>query len=730
MPRILKVIIILALIWWGAFWVYKWYQYYINKDNWNLEIDINKFNENLATEVVREDMVSNLNFVWSTKIKNQQKLKFNYEARVTWVYKKAWDSVKEWELIAELDKSQITSQIEIYKLWVKNSEVKLKKLLENTSEIEVEKSQIALDKLKKELENTKKNITFLEEENQNKVNDMVKTLRQKESEYRVLKAETKINLKEINLTPEQKEQELNKSKNSLSTLQTEYERDSRDFDINYKKKETEYYSTIEKEYIDIDTNLQSLDKSFNDLDVLLKVNPKNNYSNNYWIYFSAKNSSYKNKWTVYFQSAFWYFQDLQNAYKNIKDKKDINKLIELNDIQLKMYEDLAVAWEQLMKWLDNSIESEEFSSSVISWFYSTASSLYTNSNSKVLDLRKLPLELKTLKKPEEIKIDMTNQLQAKKDQIEDLKLSIQKLEDGVGLAVNTNDDKIEQESKKLSDKEQEIKNYKLEIDKTKVNIAYELESKKKSITENELAIKEAEKNLKNLLDDSSNQDVIFAQNDLKQARISLENEVKKLETYEIRAPFDAIITKMDYQIWDNLTQNDEKYILLENPDMLEISIFADQVDVMKLSKNQVAIVTYDAFPWVEFKWKIIDIDSTPQDKDWVTKYEVKIFLEKWEQTIYSWMKAQVNIVINEMKWVIAIPFSAINTDPESWETFVVVLNKSWKKEKRSVVVWYSDWNMTEITEWLEEWEKVLSIDYDSNYYKPEDFWTEGEAVNF
>lgn len=725
MKKTLKIILIILVLAWIAFWAYKWYKYYSNKSNWSLELDINKFNENLANEVSREDMISSLSFVWNTKIKNQQKLKFNYEARVTWVYKQAWDTVEEWELISELDKSEVNSQIEIHKLNVTNSELKLKKLLENTSEIETKKAQISLDKLRENLINERENLVFLEKENKNKLEEMDKTLRNKETEYRILQAETKVNLKDINMSPETKEQELEKSRNSLATLETEYERETRDFDINFSKKETDYYSSIEKEYLDIESEVQSLDKSFRDLDVLLKVNPKNNHSNNYWIFFSAKNSTYKNKWTVHFQSAFWEFQKLEEEIKNIKDKTNIAKLIELTSIRLKMHEDLAISWEQLMKWLDNSIESEDFNSGVISGFYGTASSLYSNANSKILELRKLPLELKTSKKPEEIKKDMENELKSKKDQIEDLKLSITKMEDWVGLASDINDDKIKQESQKLEDKKKEITDYKLELEKTKINSEYELENKKKSIIETELSIKESEKNLKDLMSSDSNQEIIFAQNDVKQARISLENEIKKLETYEIRAPFDWIITKMDYQVGDNLTQNDEKHLILENPDMLEISIFADQVDIIKLSKDQKAIVTYDSFPGVEFSWKIIEIDSTPQDKDGVTKYEVKIFLEKWEETIYSWMNAQVNIVIKEMLWVIAVPFASINTNPETGETYVVVLGNNWKKEQRVIVTGYSDGNFTEVVEWLEEWEKVLWVDYDGNYYTPEDYWDDG-----
>jgi multidrug resistance efflux pump len=111
-----------------------------------------------------------------------------------------------------------------------------------------------------------------------------------------------------------------------------------------------------------------------------------------------------------------------------------------------------------------------------------------------------------------------------------------------------NKDKLEQENRKLLDKAEEIKNYKTEIAKTKMNNDYELELKKRTISETEIQVSEVERNLKNLLNDSSNQALVLAQNDLKQSKISLENEQKKIETYEIKAPFDGIITKIDYQV--------------------------------------------------------------------------------------------------------------------------------------------------------------------------------------
>jgi hypothetical protein len=55
--------------------------------------------------------------------------------------------------------------------------------------------------------------------------------------------------------------------------------------------------------------------------------------------------------------------------------------------------------------------------------------LYSEANLKIVSLKSLPVELQTLKNPEDLKKDMENELKSKKDQIEDLKISIKKLED-------------------------------------------------------------------------------------------------------------------------------------------------------------------------------------------------------------------------------------------------------------------------------------------------------------
>jgi hypothetical protein len=76
------------------------------------------------------------------------------------------------------------------------------------------------------------------------------------------------------------------------------------------------------------------------------------------------------------------------------------------------------------------------------------------------------------------------------------------------------------------------------LDKTKKNNSYDINAKYKELDNSKISITESEKKLKDLLDTSNNQEISLAENDVKQSEISLQNEVAKLDTYELKAPFD------------------------------------------------------------------------------------------------------------------------------------------------------------------------------------------------
>lgn len=725
MKKVVKISLIIGILWVSGVGWYYGYEHFQEQKTAQENQNQSDFQQNLSHEVVRQDIISSLNFSGNTKIKNQQKLKFPADTKIVWVYKNPWDTVKSGEILAEIDKKNVLTQIEIAKINFVNAELKLKKVQENTADIEIKKAQLEYEKAQKDLENKKSNLIFFEKDLYAKLESEKKSLDQKKLSLVIIQKEVEKNIKEIKKSPNNQNQSLEQSQNKLANLEREYQRETINFDLNLKKKQNENTQILEKEYLSIQNSLNALNKNFQELDKLFRLKSESSANDDFMIYFSAKNTNYKNKAGNYFAWAYAKFIAIEKKFNALGWKYTSQDVINLANEQIALYEDLYIASDNMMRGLDNSVVAENFDEGKISSYYGIASSIFSDASSKKVSLKNVETDLKNMKTNDEIKEDLTQELENKRLEIANMKLTIEKSKDDLDLTNLTLDQKIEQENDKITDKKREISDATLALEKSQKNIAYELDAKKKEIMSDEISLTQIRKRLQDMLDITTNQELVSAENDFKQAKVTLENEQAKLKDYELSAPFDGVLTKVDYKVWDNIGTNDEKHILIENPDILEVSIFADQVDITKLKKWQKALISYDAFPWVQFDGEIIEIDATPQDKDGVTKYEVKIFVKKQEQKIFSGMMANVNIVTEEKKQVLSIPFMALKTDDTTGETYVSVLGTDGKKEKRKVVAWYNDGVNTEILEWLKEWEKVLEIDYDANTFQPQDFETMG-----
>jgi hypothetical protein len=128
-------------------------------------------------------------------------------------------------------------------------------LRENNTAIDVKKQELEIQNLKDDYQNKQDNIAYFKKDQENKIKDLERSLVQKNLEYKLLEKELSANLNQIKLSPEEKLQALEESKNKLKTLQEEYKRDNDNFAVNLQKKQNEYYNSIEKEYLDIKNNI-------------------------------------------------------------------------------------------------------------------------------------------------------------------------------------------------------------------------------------------------------------------------------------------------------------------------------------------------------------------------------------------------------------------------------------------------------------------------------------------
>ncbi|MEI8091194.1 MAG: HlyD family efflux transporter periplasmic adaptor subunit [bacterium] len=88
----------------------------------------------------------------------------------------------------------------------------------------------------------------------------------------------------------------------------------------------------------------------------------------------------------------------------------------------------------------------------------------------------------------------------------------------------------------------------------------------------------------------------IAQNGIRQKELALEQTKKDLEDLQIIAPFDGTLRKIDFKVGDKVTSSDEKYVYLENPNLVEVTVLLDQIDIVNVQPGMTVEVVLDSYP--------------------------------------------------------------------------------------------------------------------------------------
>ena len=105
--KIVVPIIVLVVAWWG-YYVYKNYDSLF----WgSVNMDTPQFWTN-ETTVQKRSFNSEIELTWNTKIKNEQKLKFNSSWKITDVKVSVWSNVKKWDVLVSIESTKAQSEVD------------------------------------------------------------------------------------------------------------------------------------------------------------------------------------------------------------------------------------------------------------------------------------------------------------------------------------------------------------------------------------------------------------------------------------------------------------------------------------------------------------------------------------------------------------------------------------------------------------------------------------------
>lgn len=169
---------------------------------------------------------------------------------------------------------------------------------------------------------------------------------------------------------------------------------------------------------------------------------------------------------------------------------------------------------------------------------------------------------------------------------------------------------IDVENKRIA-----LEKAKLSYEKMSVELSTLEASQKVALLKKEKELKDLKKNLNELKENAGiNDEIEPLQDAVDSAQLELTTVLKEYEDYKIIANFDGVVTKLNMQVGDSIgsssaSSSDEKYIYVETPDLLEVQLEVDQIDIVKIHLGMPVQVYVDALPDVMFEGRFSEIDT-------------------------------------------------------------------------------------------------------------------------
>lgn len=640
-----KIILLIIVLLWG-------YLYYRTTNS-----SIGATQTTIVKNVVKRMTIENsIKVTWTAALIDEQKMRFNQNWKVAIVNFKDWDRIKKWQIIAELDSTDALNSINQSKINLANSRIKLQQILKGPEEKDLLKSNTDVSSTENNLLIAKQNLDNLIKERDNKLLNI---------QQQIDDANDDIN---------NKNSQLDILKNELDLLIQQWDKDVSDFNVDTAQ-------TINTAYIDSKQYLIDAKNYLNEVDDLFGITSANDYKNDaYEDYLSVKNSAFKVS-----------TEDNWNKAKILLDKYN-NYYYTLNSSSLQSWE-----MKELLKWLqtlyqtlidisklatdamNSSVTATNFTQTQIDSYANNMTQIGSSSKSTLDKIKNSITNIDKLSDPTLIEKQKNNNLLNKQNSITSLENSLKSAKQNLVILNNSLEYSKKDYETKINQQQYSIQNYEANLWVNKANLDY---------------IKKW----------STQEEILLAQNDIVKQELSLADSQKTLDKYRLEAPFDGVIRQIDFKVWDNIVSDEEKYVYIENPNLIQITALLDQIDVVKAQLWQPVRIVFDSYSNLAFTGILDEINSTPITTSWVTSYQVKITLDKWENKIYSWMTAKVYVIVDLQKDILTVPLSFIQK--VKWKNFVLTL--SWTQEvMQEVMVWINNWTDVQILTWLNEWDSVI-----------------------
>lgn len=581
-------------------------------------------------EVQTGEISTSLSLAGTTKFANAQKLTFVQQGKVTSVKVKVWDQVKKGQVLASISTDKLDTTLERNKrdLNAKKRAYE-KKLKDADSGLDLLKAQAEYDQKlleqtllpQKQTSETETAQIAVENAKQN-LKDQEKALKDLQDDYAIMYGTWK-----------------NAQNSDLGLSKTAIERN---------QKFEAYVREFKIQALSLQSILDGYDRVMQETKKFL--NPED-YTH---VYIGADDQILRGKSVSQFYELQKQVEVLEDLYAQYS-KIPVASLTEGKILE--GYQVFKTIWDQLSQWgnlnynmVMKSVPSGKVDKTAIAGY---AKTLGTDIESEGYALKNKYMTT-VAKLKEDMNSDSGSDQESMQTKINKAKIALQ-------------DSKL-----KLQNAQEELMSL-----KTKQQIA-------KLTAESDL--KTAKNKLDDLMDKVEiSEDLQAAKDALESAQEEIKTTLKQYEDYQIIANFDGLVTKVEMQVWDSISSSNnssstEKYIYVETPNLLQVTLDVDQIDIVKISVWMPVQVVLDALSDQTFTGVISEIDTMSES----SSYKASVVFQKHsdDQKVLGGMSASVKVTLEQATDTIIVPSPAIadNVNGEK-----IVRLKKWDQRVDQVV---------------------------------------------
>ncbi|QQS58867.1 efflux RND transporter periplasmic adaptor subunit [Candidatus Peregrinibacteria bacterium] len=614
-----------------------------------------------TTLVARGNIRQTIKVLGEANLVDEQKLRFNKGGKVAAVYFQDGDQVKQDEVIAELDKADGLNDIRQAEINLENSKLSLQEILKGNDESQVLKAKNTIEETNQQIELAKQNLKIAVQDEQN------------------TNAELDIELSQAEKDVSDKLIALDNTKKELENAKI-YE------DKNIESSGVSYQSSLDDALLSAKDAIVDTDSTLSKLDLILGIEENTKKNNDeYELYLGFRDQNTKTVARDAYMAARNSRRELEGAVMTFEKQESaiISDAEALLRQSIALLEFVVKAADTTYTMLQNTITGTNFTQSELDSFKSSALSARSSAQSSLSSFNNKLTALANLEELDVTERRSGDTISNKEESVRSAETTLTKAQDS--LTNLKNSIAVKKGSKRLErvGKENDVKNL-----------------------ESSLVVQKEE--LADLEKGESKERIAMAENDVAQKELAMERVQDGLDTYELSAPFDGVLRKIDFQVGDNILADEDKFVYIENPDLFKITILLDQIDIVKIKEGASAKIIFDALPDQEFSGEIEEINSTPVQQSGVVSYEASITLHKENEPIFSGMTSSIEIILQEKKGVLLVPNLAVTSRGGS--AFVQRMENG-VPHSIKVITGLSDGKNTEILSGIEEGDEIVVANF-------------------